>query len=176
MTQRVSAKERFKRFLYTSSEEPRYVTGNPEKHNYYNSEVIPSIREILQSQNPEVLLNIIELVNSENLLPRRETIFIALAYAAVTNQTVKDVFRHKIYTTLLNVCRCDEELFLFVKYYIKHKKTFSSALNKAVTTYYTKKDPLDLAKRVSAHKGYHGWKHKDLLKLSHCKSDNLCML
>lgn len=175
MANKIPAKERLKRFLYTSSEEPRYITGNPEKHGYYSPDKVKSIVELLESNNPEILLNIIEVVNSENLLPRRETIFIVLAYAATSNITVKDAFKHKLYTTLLNVCKTCEELFLFVKYYSMQKKNFSSALNKTVAAYYMKQDPMELAKRVSETTGFHGWKHKDLIKLSHCKTDSICM-
>lgn len=175
MTSKIPAKERLKRFLYTSSEEPRYVTGTPEKHGYYSPDKVKSILELLESNNPEILLNIIEVTNSENVLPRRETIFIVLAYAATSNITMKDTFKNKLYTTLLNVCRNTEELFLFIKFYRTQKKNFTSALNRAVSSYYMKKDPMELAKCVSEAKGYHGWKHKDLVKLSHCKTESICM-
>lgn len=174
MTSRAGIKDRLKRFLYISAEVPRYITGDPEKHKYYEIEKLVVLQEILQSENPELLLNIIDMVNSENLLPRRETIFVALAFAATTTIPLTDTFKHKIYTTLLNVCRGDEDLFTFIKLYSKVKKNFSSALNKAVFTYYTRKDPFDLARDISRQPRIHGWSHKDVLKLAHGKTDSAC--
>lgn len=174
MTEKASAIERLKRFLYTSNEDPRYTTGNPEIHNYYEPEKVKVIQEILEGENPDVLLNVVMATSSENLLPRRETLFITLAFAATTSVNVTNGFKSKLYTTLLNVCQNDEELFLFIKFYSKHKKNFSSGLNRAIACYYTKKDPLQLARHISEAKGYHGWTHKDLLKLSHCKAPSVC--
>lgn len=174
MSSKVGIKDRLKRFLYTSTEEPKYITGDPEKHKYYETEKLTALNEILLSENPELLLNLIDMVNNENLLPRRETIFVALAFAATTAIPLSDTFKHKVYTTLLNVCRNDEDFFTFIKLYSKAKKNFSSALNKVVFTYYTRKDPFDLAKDVSRQSKYHGWSHKDLLKLAHGKSNSAC--
>lgn len=175
MTQNASAIDRLRRFLYTSNEEPRYTTGNPEIHNYYEPEKVKVIQEILQGREPEVLINVVEQVNRENLLPRRETLFIALAFAATTAVTVPDSFKNRLYTILISLCRNDEEFFLFIKYYRKYKKNFPSGLNRVITYWYTvEKDPLRLARNVSEVKGYHGWTHKDLFKLSHCKSKDIC--
>lgn len=169
----LSDKERLKRFFYTSSLTAKYVTGDPEKHQYYTQEKLKLLfSKILQSDNRELLLSVIDMVNSENLLPRRETIFVALAFAATSKEAaITDEFRHQIYTTLLNVCRSDEDLFTFIKLYSKTKKNFSSALNKAVFKYYIRKDPVELAQDVMRQPRYHGWTHKDVLKLAHGKCD-----
>lgn len=121
-----------------------------------------------------MFFNILEITNSENVLPRRETIFVALAHAAVNCPDISAQLRSKIYSTLINLCRNDEDLFFFVSYCMKRKKSFSSSLNKRIKEYYNKKDPMILAKDVTSFGGYFGWKHKDLLKLCHCESKNDC--
>ncbi|KAK4881562.1 hypothetical protein RN001_004881 [Aquatica leii] len=168
----VTAEVRLKRFLYTSNEEPRFITGDPEFHKAYSAEKVKSVSEILSSNNPELLLNIIEIVNSEGLVPNRETLFFVLALATtlITNHAIT----HKIYTTLQNITKGSEDLFKFLKFYTKFEKKFSSALNKVVGAYYFKKDPLALAEEVTKFKGLHSWTHKDLIKLSHYKCDSVC--
>lgn len=171
MTQNVSAVQRLRRFLYTSNESPRYITGNPEKHNYYEPEKLPAILQVLQ-ESPDLFCDTIIAEHHRNLLPRRETLFVALAVAACSN--IQNESKHKLYKTLLAVLQNDEEFFLFIKYYSKQKKNFSSSLNRAISKFYSSKDPLALAKQVSEAKGYHGWTYKDLIKLSHYKSENIC--
>lgn len=167
-----SPEVRFKRFLYTSTEIPKYITGDPELHEGYEIEKIKSVADLLQSRTPEVILNILEIVNSENLIPRRQTLFFAFAVSATL--TTDDVFKHKLYTTLLNIIKNSEDLCTFLKFYTKQKKNFSSAINKVIGAYYFKKEPHDLIEEVTTSKGYHSWTHKDLIKLSHCKSESIC--
>lgn len=173
-TPRVTLKDRLKRFFYNSTELPKYITGDAERRNCYLPEKLDALKDVLTSDNPDLLLNVIEMVNSENLLARRETIFVALAYAATTTLPIPDNFRHKVYTTLLNVCRTDKDLFTFIKFYRKQKANFSSGLNKAAFAYYARKDPMVLARDIARQKRYHGWSHKDVIKLAHGKTDSAC--
>lgn len=173
-TEVITHKDRLKRFLYNSVAAPKYLTGDAEARKCYEPDNLDVLKEILVSGYPDLLLGVIEMVNSENLLPRRETIFVALAFAATTTYQVTDVFRHKVYTTLLNVCRDDKDFFTFVKFYKTARKNFSSALNKAAFAYYTRKDPMVLARDVARQKRYHGWTHKDVIKLAHGKTEKPC--
>lgn len=174
MTTRLTLKDRLRRFLYNSTDAPKYITGDAEMRNCYAPEKLEILKDILGSENPELLLDIIEIVNRENLLPRRETIFVALAFAATTSIPVKDSFRNKVYTTLLNVCRNDRDFFTFVKFYAKTRKNFSSGMNKATFAYYARKDPMVFARDIARQKRYHGWSHKDVIKLSHGKTNSAC--
>lgn len=164
----MSPETQLRRFLYTSMEQPRYIAGNPELYNYYAPEKLKSVVDILKGSNPEKLLNIIQIVNSENILPRRETLFFALAVAILSDSSYS--FRHQAYQTVLQIIKNDKDLFEFIKFFTKIRKTFPSGLNKLISTYYLSKDPFELAKDVAKSNGYHGWTHKDLIKLSHCKS------
>ncbi|KAF5293979.1 hypothetical protein FQR65_LT10950 [Abscondita terminalis] len=167
----ISAEIRLKRFLYTSSEKPRFITGNAELHKAYTPEKVKCVSEILNSNQPELLLNIIEIVNSEALLPKRETLFFVLALATTVSPNPE--YTHKLYTTLQNIIKSLEDLFKFLKFYTTLQKKFSSAVNKVIGAYYFKKDPLALAEEITKSKGFHSWTHKDLIKLSHYRCDSV---
>uniref|UniRef100_A0A1Y1MJ07 TROVE domain-containing protein n=1 Tax=Photinus pyralis TaxID=7054 RepID=A0A1Y1MJ07_PHOPY len=160
---------RLKRFLYTSREDPIYVTGDACYHKAYLPGKVKVVEEILQSDNPKLLLNIVQIVNSENLIPRRDAIIFVLAIAA-TIATDND-FKHEIYTTVLNVVKSSKEIFTFLKYYSHQQRSFNSSLNKMIRSYYYRKDPMELAVEVTKSNGAHGWTHKDVLKLCHGKSN-----
>lgn len=180
MAPQISTKDRLKRFLYTSSEHSKYIVGDPEKHKYYEIEKVSVIRDIFfVDKRPSLLLYMIEIVNSENLLPRRETIFVALAIAATTvfpSKEEHDTFKNHLYMTLLEVCRDDEDLFHFIRTYSKLKKNFSSGVKKAIFLYYRRKDAMEFARDVVQQPSRHGWRHKDVLKLVHGNPKHSCKL
>lgn len=165
---------KLKRFLYISDDTNMFASGNPEIHGRYKSEKLNFVTEILKSDNPEKFINIIEIVNGENLLPRRQTIFCCLS-KALCYENLTHSMRHKLYATLLNVCKSDDDLFYFVKCYCAQDgKKVPSGLQKIIALYYSRKEPQVLAADVSKREGYYGWTHKDLIKLSHYKTDNQC--
>lgn len=170
-TPTTSMEVRLKRFLYTTNEDPVFITGNAYYHNAYSTEKAKVISEILHSDNPKLLLNIVQIVNSENLIPRRDTIMFVLAAAVIITPDYH--LKRDIYTTLLNIAKSSKDIFTFLKYYTIQHKTFNSSLNKMIRTYYYKKDPFELALEVTKSNGGHGWTHKDILKLSHGKSSNI---
>ncbi|KAF5287674.1 hypothetical protein FQA39_LY15774 [Lamprigera yunnana] len=162
---------RLKRFLYTCSEVPTFRVGDPNLYKAFSVEKVPSVIEILQSENPQQLLNIIEIANSEGMMPIRDPIFFALALAHKHSTNEKLV--HNIYTTLLIIIKGPEDLFKFLQFHSALQMKIGTAVKKLIQNYYFNKDPLVLAYEVTLTKGYHSWTHKDLMKLIHYRCDSI---
>ncbi|KRT80103.1 hypothetical protein AMK59_7522 [Oryctes borbonicus] len=174
MSHKLTPEIRLKRFLYLSREDSVFVSGNPEKHNYYKVEKLTCASDLLKDdfeKSKDFLTNLFVNAESDRILPRREALFFALA-CLITNENAKDNQRHFLYSLVLNMCRSNEDLFTFIKFLSKIKKPFSSGVTKIVSAYYLRQDPIDLVKCVLESNSYHGWTHKDLIKLIHCKTDN----
>ncbi|GJQ86352.1 hypothetical protein Trydic_g9046 [Trypoxylus dichotomus] len=174
MSHRPTPEIKLKRFLYLSSENSAFVSGNPEKHNYYKVEKLTCASDLLKDdfeKSKDFLTNLFVSAESERLLPRREALYFALA-CLITNENAKDNQRHFLYSLVLNMCRSNEDLFTFIKFLSKIRKPFSSGVTKIVSAYYLRQEPMDLVKCVLESNSYHGWTHKDLIKLIHCKTDN----
>lgn len=87
--------------------------------------------------------------------------------------------RHAAYTVLNKICISPQHFILFIKFasQISKKKELDATgsskhgwgqgLRKAVNNWYLSKTPMELAKCVTRYKGRYGWKHKDIIKLSH---------
>lgn len=87
--------------------------------------------------------------------------------------------RHAAYTAVNKICSSPQHFILFIKFasQISKQKELNAAgsskhgwgqgLRKAVNNWYLSKTPMELAKCVTRYKGRYGWKHKDIIKLSH---------
>lgn len=173
MPERSPDEIKLRQFLYTSNEEWYYTAGDPENYNYFEPDKLTSIEAILNSEHPGKFIDVITEVDKELLTPRRENLLYALAVSLLYSITKSNTLRHDLYSTISGIIKNDYELFLFIKYMTKVKKSFSSGLNKMIANYYLKKNPRALAEDIAKCGGYHGWTHKDLIKLSHCKSENI---
>ncbi|XP_065169451.1 LOW QUALITY PROTEIN: RNA-binding protein RO60 [Atheta coriaria] len=163
-----------RRFLYLSTDSNCFITGDPQRHKRLVRHKLRELEELLKT-DPAKVIRIVSAINGENQVPRREVIFFVLAAALTLTSnefSISDVYRRELYTTVLYACRNDEEFFCFIKHMTTMKKTFPSGLNKVISRYYKNKEPMDLVRDACKRKGYHNWTHKDLIKLSHIKTDN----
>ena len=106
------------------------------------------------------------------LIQRPETIMFALAMCA--RQTKSKKLRTAAYYFLAEHCKEWKYFILFIKYasYLckkEGKKTcgWGHGWKNAVNKWYLSQDARTLAELVLRHKGNYGWKHQDILKLSH---------
>lgn len=87
--------------------------------------------------------------------------------------------RHAAYAALNKICISPQHFILFIKFAsqiskrkeldgaIGSKHGWGKGLRRAVNNWYLSKPPMELAKCVTRYKGRYGWKHKDIIKLSH---------
>lgn len=112
-----------------------------------------------------------------SLVPCPETLVFALAVCCRQIQSEK--LRHAAYKSVGKICASQEHFMLFIKFASKLSKQkelaaddnaksgWGNGLRKAVNQWYLSKEPLDLAKCVTRCRSRYGWKHKDIIKLSH---------
>lgn len=166
-----------KRFLYLNKPCLSFVAGSAEVHGQFRRENLTCIDVLLGStdaKNIELFFNIIENVSGANLLPRRENLFYVMALAATSDSANAEI-KARVYRTVSLITKSDRDYFAFIRYYTLERKNIPSGLNKSISRFYMSKEPIQLAKDVTEFKGYRGWKHKDLIKLSHAKSTVKCV-
>lgn len=90
--------------------------------------------------------------------------------------------RHAAYLAVDKICVCPQHFILFIKFASQISKqkqidgnsrhSWGHGLRKAVNNWYLSKSPIELAKCVTRYKSRYGWKHKDIIKLSHPVPNN----
>jgi 60 kDa SS-A/Ro ribonucleoprotein len=104
------------------------------------------------------------------------------ALAVCCKQNKSEKLRHAAYKSVKTICASSQNFILFVKFvsklsrekelnYVTHG--WGHGLRKAVNNWYLSKEPLDLAKCVTRYKSRYGWKHKDIVKMSHLQISDL---
>ncbi|XP_046611310.1 60 kDa SS-A/Ro ribonucleoprotein-like [Neodiprion virginianus] len=165
-------------YLYVGKEYPNYQPGNWFFHKYYEEGRVQSIKKIAETQNPLVAIDLIKKAFERKLVQNSETLIFALAVCA--RQTENESLRHAAYNAIKTICTTPQHFILFVKFASQIAKSapepkhgWGAGWRKAVNEWYLSKDALDLAKCVTGCKGRYGWTHKDIVKLSHPKTDDI---
>ncbi|CAL7947863.1 unnamed protein product [Xylocopa violacea] len=174
---------RLSQFLYVGKEYPDYQPGNWFVHNYFLAKNVPSIEELAENTEKQLLpIQIITKAFESNLVPNPETLVYALAVCC--RQTKSESLRHAAYATLNKICVSPQHFILFIKFASQISKQkeldttgsskhgWGQGLRKAVNNWYLSKTPMELAKCVTRYKSRYGWKHKDIIKLSHPVPNN----
>lgn len=173
-SQEISQEERLKRFLYTRNYNGAYITGDPDNHisKYTSTPLFSYIKSA-----PEDFFKILSKANEDPLFPKRSNLFFILS-EALHSTLIPNEIKTDIKLAVFKFIKSDEEFFDFVKYYTltlrKSKRKITTTLRKMIIKFYNEKDPMELAKCVTKHEKYHGWSHKDLIKLCHFKCENVC--
>lgn len=165
--------DKLKRLIYLCNIEGKYCCGSPEKNKPESSKYINLLSNILKNSQDN-LLNILEIAYSDKYLPHKVQVFNILA-TLLTLDEVTEENKHSICQVAGNLCKSDKDIFAFIKTVVltqqKASKKLPTTVRKSVLRYYNNKSAEDLANSYVLHKGYHGWKHKDLIKLFHVKSE-----
>ncbi|XP_046829031.1 60 kDa SS-A/Ro ribonucleoprotein-like [Vespa crabro] len=178
-----SSEEQMSAFLYVGKEFALYHPGNLFAHNYFLAVNVGCIEKLAADENKQLLpIEIILKAFESNLVPHSETLIFALAVCS--KQVYSESLRHAAYAIVGKICSLPEHFILFIKFaseLSKRKITmphpykpshgWGHGLRKAVNNWYLSKEPLELAKCVTRCKGRYGWKHKDIVKLSHPHPD-----
>ncbi|KAF3422284.1 hypothetical protein E2986_09484 [Frieseomelitta varia] len=174
---------RLSQFLYVGKEYPDYQPGNWFVHSYFLTKNIPSIEELAENTEKQLLpVQIIKKAFESNLVPYPETLVFALAVCC--RQMKSESLRQAAYLAVNKICVSPQHFILFIKFASqiskqkeidatgKSRHGWGHGLRKAVNNWYLSKSPIELAKCVTRYKGRYGWKHKDIIKLSHPVPNN----
>lgn len=116
-------------------------------------------------------------MESPFLIRKDECIF-ALAYCV--RQVNNELLKVTVYNSIADLLITDDDLFKFIMYATlmnkpteneQQPKGFGRGMKKAVSNWYHKKTPLELANMLGAHRGFYNWTHKDLITMCHVKFD-----
>ncbi|KMQ97425.1 60 kda ss-a ro ribonucleo [Lasius niger] len=166
---------RLARFLYIGKEYANYQPGYWFAHNYFIIKNVPSIEELADNEEKQLVpIEIIIKAFESNLVPHPETLVFALAICCRQDKSEK--LRAAAYENVGKICVSPQDFILFINFasrLCREKELnyvtqgWGNGFRKAVNNWYLSKEPLDLAKCVTKYKSRYGWKHKDIVKMSH---------
>ncbi|CAG9823714.1 unnamed protein product [Phaedon cochleariae] len=163
--------DKLKRLIYLCNIEPKYYCGGPDKYVKVSKSKWDLLIEMLRD-NHEELLKIILAASEDKLVPYRSYILKILAYAIKMETATKEI-KPQICSTALNICKSDKEFFDFIKYATSFNRSkISKTVRKTVQNFYKNKTAFELAQSYANSRSFHGWSHKDLIKLAHIKAEN----
>lgn len=165
--------DKLKRLLYLCNTGGKYYCGNPEKNKPARATYADLLNSLLNSSQ-ETLLKIIEDAFTDRYLPHRDQVFNVMATLLTLEGATADN-KPDICQLAESLCSSDKDLFAFIKAVIltqqTDKKKLPPTVKKSVVRFYKNKSAEDLTKSYVLHKSYNGWKHKDIIKLFHIKSE-----
>lgn len=167
------------RFLYLGKEFGIYRPENISTHNYFFPVNVSCIQELAKDDTNKLMpIKMITKAFESNLVPHPETLIFALAMCC--KQDFSKDLSHAAYGAIEKICLTPEHFILFIKFVSQLSKQkimsihcnepsrgWSNSLRKAINNWYLSKKPLELANCVTQCKSRYGWKHKDIIKLSH---------
>jgi len=155
---------RLRRFLTLGTEGGTYYTREPELTRE-NAQVVVELAQT----SPILLVDALTEISTQGRAPRQNPAIFALAVAASLAQRADD--RAYALSKLPAVCRTASHLYLFAGY-VQNFRGWGRALKRAVADWYNAKDAEKLAYQVLKYRQREGWRHADLLALSHpCPND-----
>uniref|UniRef100_A0A182XBN5 TROVE domain-containing protein n=1 Tax=Anopheles quadriannulatus TaxID=34691 RepID=A0A182XBN5_ANOQN len=118
------------------------------------------------------VLALIKTTYKSKTLRRTDECLFALAYCARNLPTPEE--RHTVYDLLVELVRASNDLLAFVAYYIQLATQsghagFGHGLRSAITRWYDRFSPTELAEVLVRSTAYAGWTHKDLIAKVHPK-------
>lgn len=160
---KVSTVDRLRRFLTLGTDGGTFYAGSAELTEA-NAKVVLS----MAANDGKTLVDTIVDVSTRGAAPKPNPALFALAIAASHGDTDT---RQAALAVLPQVARTGTHLFLFATY-VEQFRGWGRGLRRAVASWYTEKDPDRLAYQAVKYRQREGWSHRDLLRLSHPKTQD----
>jgi len=158
--------QRLDRFLVLGTEGGTYYIGERQ----LTKENAAAVLECAQ-QDPQRTVDRIVEISDAGRAPKNDPAIFALALlAGQPYQPISSV----ALAALPKVCRIGTHLFQFAEA-VECFRGWGRSLKRAVADWYLSKDPKSLAFQVTKYQQRNGWGNKDLLRLSHPKTDDPVM-
>lgn len=123
-----------------------------------------AVRACLAQDAPRTLRRIVE-VSEAGRAPKNDPAVFALALAAAHQPAVPGVA-----AAIPRVCRIGTHLFQFVEA-VNALRGWGRGLRSALASWYTGKEPGELAYQLVKYQSREKWSHRDVLRLCHAKAD-----
>lgn len=153
--------ERMKRFLVLGSEGGTYYVGERE----LTKQNAASVEACLKEDGLRAVQLIVEISDSGRA-PKNDPAIFALALAASSDKVET---RRAALAALPKVCRIGTHLFQFVSQ-VQQLRGWGRSLQKAVSRWYTEREPEALAYQLIKYQERNGMSHRDVLRLAHVQS------
>lgn len=153
-----------RRFLILGSESGSYY-ANEQKHTEKNLTVLDIC---LKADGLQVIREIVA-ISDGGRAPKNDQTILALAKATVHEDLN---VRKAAWDALPKVCRIGTHLYMFNEFRKHFGGGWGRSAKKAVSNWYLDRSPMSLAVQVAKYKQRDGWSARDLLRLSHPKTDN----
>ena len=159
---KVNDLDRVKRFLVLGSEDSFYQSGAE-----LTKENAKTILKVAKTQHKE-LVDLVTQYSVEGRTPKQNNTLFALALLSSTGSAEEKTYA---LSKLNEVARTGTALFTFVKY-VGQFRGWGRGLRRAVSAWYTEKNPDQLGYQVAKFQGREGWTHRDLLRKAHAKTED----
>ena len=161
---------RLRRFVCLGSENGNYYTGEKE----LGLENAQTIQKLIENGRGKDVVSEITTFSVEGRAAKQNPIIFVLAMCARDDHH-GDV-KKAAYEAMPKICRIPTHLFSFVEYCESLSKGtgWGRAHRRAIASWYLsqEKSAMHLAMHVTKYRNRNGWAHKDLLRLSHPKTQS----
>ncbi|XP_034934542.1 60 kDa SS-A/Ro ribonucleoprotein [Chelonus insularis] len=172
-------KTRFVRYLYVGKEYPVYHSKTWTNQNHFTMDKLASVVELAADKETELFpITQIKQILQSGLIPKPETLMFALAVCAKQDKSEK--LRQAAYSFVVEECKNPEQFMLFISFTSQLSKQaatpkhgYGHGWRNAVNRWYLSRNAVNLAECVTKYKSRHGWKHRDIIKLSHLATKGL---
>ena len=162
----VSDMNRLRRFMVLGSESGSYYIQSKE----LGLENIICIQTLIESGYGENVVKEIVDFSVGGRTSKQGPILLALVQCARCSDLKT---KQAAYEALSRVCRIPTHLFQFIEYSEKFSDGtgWGRAQRRAISKWYNKKKPSELAYQITKYRNRNGWSHKDVLRLAHVKPE-----
>ncbi|XP_069697982.1 RNA-binding protein RO60 [Periplaneta americana] len=171
-----SSEVKLKRFLHYGRETPLYQPGDRYVHKYFERDNVTSIEALVaDGKETDAVVHIVKAF-SDGYSAHPQSLVFTLALCARQNDSER--LREAAYNAIKTVCKAPKDLFLFVKFahdLSQPNSGWGHGWRRVIIDWYLKKEPMELAECVTRFRGRYGWTHRDIIKLSHPKSDDVAI-
>ena len=163
----IDDEERLMRFLILGSDSNTYYS-TAKKLTLESAEAIKNMIVADCKKCVDIIVNI----SDSGRAPKNDPAIFALAMCASFGKTADE--RNYALAALNKVCRTATHLFQFVET-ISLMRGWGRSLKKYVSKWYTDKELKDIVYQTVKYRNRNNWSHKDVLRLSHPKSNNFAV-
>lgn len=154
---------RLNRFLVIGVEGGTYYVKEPDLLKSNHSAVLECVKK-----DGVRTVNEIVAVSESGRAQKNDPAILALALCASHGD---EATKRAAYAALPKVCRIGTHLFHFAAY-VDGQRGWGSGLRKAVSRWYTEREPDKLAMQLVKYQQRDGWSHRDILRKAHPKTSD----
>lgn len=165
-----------KRFLHYGRETPLYTPGDRMLNKFFEPNCMTSIDALIaDDRGVDAVAHIVKAFHDGYSAHPEALVF---ALTACIRQKLNEPLKENAYNAFKTVCKSPKHFFLFVKFsneLCAPNSGWGQGCRRVVNDWYLKQTPLELAETVTRYRGMYYWTHRDIVKLTHPKTDDVAL-